>query len=100
MLAEDGLGRLLEDEHRCQAAERGVDDEGAWETYARLLEVHHWEYVLRSRYPRAQRVKAFVTKMEYAIGEILGFGNVRVQLLRKRLRALQSGTLKSLSGLR
>jgi hypothetical protein len=100
VLAEDGLGRLLEEEHRRQAAEHGVDDEQSWETYESLFDIYHWQNVLRARYPKEQWVKAFTTQMNFALSEIVGLGKDRVQLLRKRLRALQSGTLTSLQGKR
>jgi hypothetical protein len=100
VLAEDGLGRLLEEEHRRQAAEHGVDDDQSWETYESLLDICFWQNVLRERYPKKQRVKAFATKMNCALSKIIGVGEDRVKLLRTRLRALQSGTLKSLRGKR
>src|SRR5262249_44075775 len=100
VLAEDGLGRLLGDEHRRQAAERGVEDEQSWETYESLFQIHHWENVLRERYPGEQRVRAFSGGLDSALSKILDLSPDRVKSLRKRLRALQSGKLKSLLGRR
>jgi hypothetical protein len=100
VICEDGLGRLLEDEHRRQAAERGVDDEESWQTYAGLLELYHWESVFRKRYPRHQCVRGFVTEMNSALSDILDLSTDRVQKLRKTLHALQSGKLRSLRGRR
>jgi len=100
LLAADGLGSILESEHRDQMAERGVDDEGAWETYARMLEVYYWETVLRKRYGSERLTRGFVTKMESVMGQTLDLSQDRVQWLRKRLRALQSDSLKSPHGRR
>jgi hypothetical protein len=100
VLAEDGLGRLLEDEHRCQAAERSVDDEENWQTYASMFKLYYWEIVFRERYPRQQRVKRFVTEMNSVLSEILELGSERIAKLRKTLHALQSGKLSSLRGRR
>jgi hypothetical protein len=100
VLCEDGLGPLLEMEHRQRIAELGIDDEAAWETYARLFEVFYWENVLSGRYERSRRKSGFVTAMQSLIAAILGLSSERVQRLRKRMKALRSGRLKSLSGLR
>jgi hypothetical protein len=98
VLAEDGLGRVLEAEHRRQAAERGVEDTDSWQTYANLLDVYFWENVLLPRYSKQQRAKQFRTQMEMVQADILGLSVGRVQKLHKWLRALQSGKLKSLRG--
>jgi hypothetical protein len=100
VLAEDGLGRLLEDEHRRQAAEYGVEDEQSWETYESLLDIYHWENVLRERYPKEQRVRTFMTDLESVLSEIIGLSRDRLKTLRKRIRALQAGKIQSLRGRR
>src|SRR4051812_36211839 len=87
VLAEDGLGRLLEDEHRLQAAEHGVEDEQHWESYESLFEIYHWENVLQERYPREQRVRGFFSGLETTLSGIVGLGSDRIKTLRKRLRA-------------
>jgi len=100
LVAEHGLGPVLQDEHDRQVAEHGLDDADSWESYGRLLQVYHWENVFFNRYARAQRVKRFVTQLEPVLGEILGLTRDRVQTLRKWLHALQSGKRTSLRGLR
>lgn len=100
VLGEDGLGRILEDEHRYRAVKNGVKDAGSWETYAKLLEVHFWEHVLGQRYSQVQRVARFVTQMEFVLAEVLNLSVARIQKLRKWLAALQSGSLESLQGKR
>ena len=93
---EDGVGEIVLNEHRRRAAKRGIQDYDGWEAYAGLFEVYYWENVLTERYGRSQRVKAFVTQLEMAIGEILSNSQDRVHELRKRLRALQAGRAQSL----
>jgi hypothetical protein len=100
VLAEDGLGPVLEAEHRHQASELGITDGASWETYAHLLGVHYWEIALCNRYSKAQRLAKFKTKMEAVLGKILDLKVSRVQRLRLWLRALQAGKIKSLQGKR
>jgi hypothetical protein len=99
ILGEDGLGPLIESEHRRWAEEKyGVQDPRLWETYARMFEIHHWEGVLASRYNKGHRVRGFVTEMESVLGAALGLSQDRVHELRKKLKALQRGSIKSLRG--
>ena len=100
VLGEDGLGPLLQDEHRRQAAEHGAEDEQSWETYESMLDIYFWQHVLRGRYPRQQLVRPFVTAMVAVLSDILGLSVERVQRLRKWLGALQSGTVTTLRGRR
>lgn len=99
VLAEDGLGRIIEEEHRRLSAQRGILDIDSWETYATLLDLHYWEFVFSQRYSQ-QRIARFKTEMESVIAGILNLSVSRVQKLRKWLHALQRGSLKSLSGKR
>lgn len=100
MIAEDGLGRVLETELRHQAAIRGIKDGDSWETCASLLDIYHWESVLGQRYSSQQRVAKFKTEMEFVLAEVLNLSVGRIQKLRKWLHALRSGSLKSLQGKR
>jgi hypothetical protein len=96
----DELGSFLEAEHRQQVAEHGIDDDESWQSYATLLEIFHWEIVLRSRYGSSQRKRGFFTQLETVLADMLSLSRDRVKVLRKRLRALRSGRLGSLRGLR
>jgi hypothetical protein len=100
VLAEDGLGPILEAEHRHQAAERGVNDAASWESYAHLLGIYYWESVLCSRYSASQRKARFMTELEFLVGEILGLQVSRIRRLRTWLRGLQAGKRRSLLGCR
>jgi hypothetical protein len=95
----DAIGEIAVQWHAQDAANRGVDDHGSWETYALLLPLAHWESVLVNRYPK-QRVRAFKTKMEPVIAAILEISDDRLQKLRKTLKALQAGRASSLRGRR
>lgn len=100
VLAEDGLGRIVEEEHRRLSAQRGILDVDSWETYATLFDLHYWEYVFSQRYSQQQRIVKFKIEMESVIAGILNLSVTRVQKLRKWLHALQRGSLKSLLGKR
>jgi hypothetical protein len=91
---------MLEKEHRCQAAARGVEDAESWKSYAELLQVYFWEQVLSDRYSSADRISQFMTQMEAVLGEVLDLSVARVQKLRKWLHGLQAGSLRSLRGKR
>jgi hypothetical protein len=98
--ARDGLGPLLMDEHRRQAAEHEVDDWESWGKYAEFLPLEHWDRVLRNRYPKEAMVHAFSTHLDALLSEIVGLSVDRVGKLHGWQAALRSGRLKSLKGLR
>jgi hypothetical protein len=100
VLNEDRLGGVLEDEHRRQAAERGIKDADSWASYSSLLDIYFWELVLCQRYSQQERVGKFKTGMESVLSKIVGLSVARIQKLRKWLHALQTGSLKTLQGKR
>lgn len=66
------------------------------ETYARLLELDHWERAIRNRYAQHERPRGFVTQLQWILADLLGFDHERVQKLRKNLVALKRGRRRSL----
>src|SRR5262249_12395394 len=96
VLAEDGLGRLVEAEHRRQAALHGIEDGDSWPTYETMFRIHFHESVLLNRYSQRQCAKGFMLKMESVMSDILELNRDRVKKLRTRLHALQSGRLRAL----
>ncbi len=97
VLGQDGVGATTEMFHELRAAKyHGVVDPGKWDTYAHMFELDHWERVLSSRYSRMDRVHGFVTKMEAVLADILQISTDRIGVLRKSLKALRRGSIKSL----
>lgn len=98
--AGDGVGTMVLEEHRRRALEKGVDDQQSWRTYASFTDLQYWDHVFRNRYRREQRIKAFVTAMVAVHGDTVNLDTERVQKMRKTLKSLQDGKLKSLKGRR
>jgi hypothetical protein len=97
LLAGDGLGTSARNHQRDIAVKHGVADLMRWQTYARVLEIDHWERVLRTRYADATRPRSYVTFLEATIGQIIKLDAERVREYRKQLRALKSGRRNILS---
>ena len=94
---EDGLGPFVRREHDRLAREREVEDlMRSPETYGRLLEVDHWERVLRARDLDRRRPRGFVTAIENVLADLLGLQRETVQRLRKLLSARKAGRLRGL----
>lgn len=98
LLAEDGLGELLRQEHEATANARGVDDLKSWRTYAHLFQIDFWEKVIQQRYVERPRQPGFVTAMTSFIVDIVNLDIERVQKLRKLRSALERGKRTSLVG--
>jgi len=97
LLNSDRLGEIARDQHAASAERSGITDIKRWETYARLLEIDHWERVLRTRYADAARPRNYVTFLAATIGQVIDLDAERVQEYRKQLRALKSGRRSLLS---
>jgi hypothetical protein len=91
VLESDGLGAIARDQHAASAQKTGIEDLKRWETYSRLLEIDHWERVLKTRYAVGARPRKYVTFLEVTIGRIVNLDVERVHKLRKWMRALNSG---------
>ncbi len=100
MLESDGLGEIARDQHAASANKAGIVDLRRWETYARFLEIDHWERVLRTRYTGGERPRNYVTFLEATIGKIVDLDVERVHKLRKWMRALKSGRRTNLASCR
>lgn len=96
----DGCGDVVNEIHSQDATSRGIDDLAHWKTYAHLLELDHWERVIRSRYLDRKKPRGFVTGLEGVLGDLLDLDLDRVRKLRKLLRTLRGGKLRSLAGWR
>lgn len=96
----DGLGEILEERNRQNAAEHGFEDPGRWDTYAHLLLIDFWERTIRSRYAGHQRPKGIVTKIIGLLAGLTGCDAERVKKLRLALHDRQSGKRASLKGIR
>jgi hypothetical protein len=97
ILDSDGLGTIARDQHSASAQEVGISDLKRWETYARLLEIDHWERVLATRYADRARPRNSVTFIEATIARLIHRDAERVHKLRKQLRGLKSGRRNKLS---
>jgi len=97
VIVNDRVGVLASEQHEQSARSRGITDMKRWQTYARLLEIDHWERVVSTRYPGRRRPRNFITSLEATIAQIIHRDPERVQKYRKQLRSLKLGRRKSLS---
>lgn len=97
VLEADGLGPMLRETHKEEAAEHGVDDPLSWQTYAKLLELDHWQRVMQERYQSQHRPRGFVREMEWKLAELLHLELERLHKLRGILAKLKRGEQSSLA---
>ena len=102
-----GADSLLSEIHRQQiilAEKTGLSTSIAGlphhEVYSRMLEVHHLEFTIRSRYGRPGQRGGFVTLLESAIAKGLTIDVASVQRLRKGISACLRGKRNSIRWLR
>jgi hypothetical protein len=96
----DDAGTAVSSLHTRQNEERGIHDQGKWESYASMLLIAHWEHVLLNRYLKSKRVPQFVAKLEGKLAAMLGLSPERAQRLRLWLRHLRTSKLQSLASVR
>lgn len=96
----DKLGSIVSVEHQRSARAKNLTDLKRWDTYARLLEIDHWQRVIHERYTACDRPRAFLTKLDDVLGAILFIDPERVKKLRWELRMLQAGKRSTLSSAR
>lgn len=97
ILDSDRVGLIAREQHEQSAKDHGVTDLRRWQTYARLLEIDHWERVLGMRYGDYKWPRNRTNFLESTIGELIHRDAERVQKHRKELRALKLGRRKALS---
>jgi hypothetical protein len=97
ILDSDGVGPVAREQHEQAAKSRGITDLKRWQTYARLLEIDHWERVLTMRYRDYKRPRNWINFLEATIGELMDRDAERIQKHRKQMRALKHGKRKTLS---
>jgi hypothetical protein len=100
VLDSDNLGRVAMEQHLADRQRHGIDDARSWQLYAQLLRLDFWERILRGRYVENFRSNKFSTEVYELLAEILEVSSDHVERLVKRHRALRSGKLRSLAGLR
>ncbi len=97
ILDSDRVGLIVREQHEQSAKDRGVTDFRRWQTYARLLEIDHWERVLKTRYGDYKWPRNRINFLESTMGKLIHRDAERVQKHRKNLRALKLGRRKALS---
>jgi hypothetical protein len=100
VLESDNLGRVAMEQHLADRRLHGIDDARSWQMYGQLLRLDFWERILHGRYVDYFRSTKFSTELDGLIAEILDVTGDHVERLVKRHRALKSGELRSLAGVR
>jgi len=100
VLDSDDLGRVAMEQHLADRRLHGIDDARSWQVYAQLLRLDCWERILRGRYVDNFRSARFSTDLVGLLAEILDISSDHVEKLLRRHKALTSGELRSLAGVR
>jgi len=95
VLGLDDLPREIGRQQKQLAREAGLDPSVAglphFAVYAQILNVIHLEQIIVQRYGQGTRPKAFMTRMEEAIADVLDCGLANVKKLRKGISACLRG---------
>lgn len=95
IMDKDELLEMIRSQQQAHIREAGLDPTcigpRSMETYARLLEIDHYERVVIGRYGRRPRPKGFVTQLNEAIMDQLDIGPDHLRTLRKALAAFKRG---------
>ena len=101
---DDSLLRLITQQQQQQAKSVGLDSSLAGlphhKAYAQMLNVMHVEQIVRKRYGQGKRPNAFVTRLEEAMGAMLGCRADYVQKLRKAISKCKRGERADVNWLR
>jgi len=86
--------------HREKTKAEGVDDFGKWKKYAHLLEIYHWQEVIRNRCPAKGTAVNLKTKTEDLLAMMMRHDQGDLRKLRQYLREFQEGRRTSLQNVR